>query len=283
MVLFKIAKLVDRLTVVFMKPVELGSREPDHERCRPGVTPLAVAPAGNVPGPLGAAGPLAEWQLDRGSHFPHQLGVGLLLIPKIGIAFPLGVLAGQQARFDPAPRGGAPGLEFQGQVLYQHSSIRKFPGSRRTPVRQRGFPGLVLLEVRGDCQIVGGYCPIVPGGGIDGIRYHARLRFLFGDRNKQPGLTQPLGEGNRILGSLIPSETIKPTLAIELLVGNQQFAMVIFGKTGDAQGRVCQFALPKNFISIVLDGPNLAGLIIAIDIGSDQFGKLGSVIDEAPG
>ena len=58
-----------------------------------------------------------------------QCSLGLFVVPGVAVAVPLSPLARQEARLDPAARGGVALLQVQGERLDQHRPVREVPAA----------------------------------------------------------------------------------------------------------------------------------------------------------
>src|SRR6266704_5918140 len=66
-------------------------------------------------------------------------------------------------------------------------------------------------------------------------------------------------------------------------INNVKFAIPIFPEADDFEPRVHQLAAPGHTTAIMTQLPNLAGLVVAIDVAAGQFRQALAAIDAAAG
>ena len=66
------------------------------------------------------------------------------------------------------------------------------------------------------------------------------------------------------------------------MVADQEFALRVDAEAGDLEG-VGDLLVPVDLLAVVLERPDLAGRVVAVDVGPAQIGELLAVVDDAAG
>ena len=174
--------------------VHLQVAQAQHKTHGATVTAEALRAAGEMPAlpteALGGGG-IRAIEIRIGPFRRDEVGIGLVGIPAVRIPGPSAILAGHQARLDPASRGvcsprSSRGLRRrQAQGLHQHCAVGESPGAVR---------GMGNAAVSGDGQEPLGLRAVGPGGRVDRIGHNARLNAVFAGRGEDARLAELAGE-----------------------------------------------------------------------------------------
>ena len=244
----------------------------------------AFAPAGEAPIQL-ALPDFAQADLDGGiqSFAPHQVGFGLFPVPGVRIADPFSLLPGQQTGFDPAPLAVVADFRVESERLDQHGPVGEAPAQVGSHACAGLAPPFAFTVARWQIERPFLEGAVRPQGSVHRVGDHAGRQAVARDRGKQPGSAQAPGEAVAAVGGVVGFQGMEPPLSLVSIVEHQQIALSVHLEGDDSQGSICQLLVPDDFPALHPGAPDLAGGIVAVDVGSPQFREPGAVVDQAAG
>ena len=213
--------------------------------------------------------------------FSEQPGVGLLVVPDVGVSGPLLTacrrrLQCEQPRFEPSPAGGVALLHINREGLDEHGALGKQPAAplvETNPTLAGKRNEAVLMRAVG------------PKRRIHRIRDHTGSGAVVPGGFEQAGLAQHAGERRR-LPVFGKRRTLDQLVNAPCSVGEHvQLARMRFSKRRDIQRRVVQLLEPSDLFgdAVVAQGPDLPGFPVCVDVGAVEIFEARAVVDETAG
>ena len=211
----------------------------------------------------------------------EQLGIGLIVIPDVGVAVPvlrsvlvvvprhLAML--QETRFQPLETRRLPRLHLHRKGLHEDRPVGEAPADVGVlrPVRIDDVIELDLgIARQRDEPILLG--PIRPERCVHRIRDQSRCGDVIFGRGEQTRLAQLARERfgrdlRRGLHDAMESASCE--------VNEVDLTRAVLGKLDDADLRVGQLTMLGHFAARVFERPELARVVVTVDVGPLQFGK----------
>ena len=222
--------------------------------------------------------------LDRESHCRAlrrgQIGVGLSVVPDIGVSGPVGAGEVEDLGFDPAPAGGIAGPRLDSDRFGEDAV-----GGKLELAADRALLRIVAAVDReprfarqSEEAARGG--AVGPGFGAHRIGEHAGGGDVLGGIGEETGGAELGGEFAVDLLRGAPHELVERAAGV---VEDVEFAHRINAEAHDCQRRVGQFLLPGDLIAVVLERPHSAGDKVAVNVGIFEFRQPCAGIDIASG
>ena len=251
---------------VVVLAVHLQLAQAEHEVGRPAVADHALGPARVVPRLRRVAAGRGPCNVAVQPGRVDQRGVGLLVVPDVGVADPLAVLLGQEARLDPVARRRVARLRSRAKVLT--STVRRGSSSRAVRVKSIRPPG-GRARNRSLCS------PSDQSGALTEYGITPGLHPVPAYRREQPALAQ------------LSRERRRPVVRRRRLQGVERRPGPPAGGRRSAARRCASVAKPvilqassasslcqTSLGAVVPDAPDAAGRVVAVDVGPAQLRQL---------
>ena len=270
---FKCVNLIlDATVAVVVVLVHLQFAEPEHVVRGPAMARHAFRTTRVVPHLLALA--------LRGLHCEllvepvrfDECGVGAGVVPEVRVAVPLAALLRHESRLDPLAGRGVAFGRFECEALHEHGLVWEAPGAAREgdPLARRHRHEPFLVQT------------VRPERRVHRIRHDAWLHLVVLHGVEEPAGGDRAGEV-ALLRRGVRLEGVEAALAGFVVIADQQFALGIRGERGDLQWRDGDLLVPEHFLAVVFDGPDVAGAVVAVEVGTLQFRVTFAVIDDAAG
>ena len=106
---------------------------------------------------------------------------------------------------------------------------------------------------------------------------------MLRDPGKQPGFAEAGRERMWTHVGRIRLQPVDPAFAFSTVVNDQKFSIRIQSNGRNLQLSIGNLSVPQRILPVVTNCPDLAGGIVAVNVGARQFLQLAAVVDNATG